>query len=241
MSDRNIVLDLVVKNGLKPIGGVVEDPDRESGFLIFLRVSRDQDGAVVPSERKLALVAKEAEKEGYFLRIAFLDDKASEVDSAARSMLTTKYPDLVDNVVVSLSEKGATAWIEVPNTITADDEELIKGSLIEFLGFMRVSLEQAVFSTTLTLPTVTACINMIRKYAPLSKDELIQKLKDANFDQPAESWLDNMLDLWRKKGFLHRRSDGRYILTLAGLNRVGTRRNKLSPDVGHALAMARAR
>ena len=67
----------------------------------------------------------------------------------------------------------------------------------------------------------------------------MEALAKKQFAVPNRVWLNHALDRLRKAGAVIRKKDGKFILTLKGLSSLGTLKNRLSPDVVRALAIAR--
>ncbi|WP_306258658.1 hypothetical protein [Pararhizobium sp. IMCC21322] len=239
MFNSTDVFNELISKGLKPVGRVVENPDKENSFLVFLRTSYDNDGRPHLSKRLISSIVGNFERENITLIITFLDEKALELDAAVTAMLSSKFPEAVVNSIVSLENGEGLVSIDLSDQALDTDTVTIEQTIREFLGFLGVEKLEFIFSTPLPLSTVTACIGMVRKHAPITAEDLTQKLVDAGFAKPSATWLNSTLDRWRKDGFLHRRTDKRFILTLAGLKHVGTRRNRTSPDISRALAIGR--
>jgi hypothetical protein len=239
MSRSTDVFNDLVSMGLTPVGRVVENPDKENSFLVFLRRSYDDEGNPQPSKRLISSIVKEFAKGKIGLVVAFLDEKAIRLNSAVAKMLSSKFPETVVNSVVSLEKEGGLVSVDLSDRASEEDIVGIEREIRELLGYLGAVNLDFNFSTPLPFPTVTACIGVVRKNAPITFDELIQRLIDAGFAKPSEVWLNGILDRWRRSGFLHRREDKHFVLTLEGLNHLGTSRDRNSPDNGRALAIGR--
>lgn len=233
------VLHELEEKGLRPVGLPVENPDKPNSYLIFLRRTYDKDGNAVPSKRKMDIAIKRLVDRGVAVNVAILDEKASDLDKAVAALLATKFPDSVQSSVVSLENNEGLISINLSDGVEDPDITAMEQAVTEFLGLHGFAMLSFIFSTPRPTATVTAFIGMLRKHAPVSLEELGQRLVDAGFEQPTDAWMNRAFDRWRKKGVLFRRPDGRFILTSAGLKQVGTKRGRTSPDVTRALAAAR--
>jgi hypothetical protein len=239
MPSKADVLNAFLSKGITPLGPVVANPDQENAFMVFLARAYDSNGSEQPSERMIRTVVKMLKDQSINISIAFIDEKAASLDKAVSAMLIDKFQHAVKGSVVAFDNGLALVSVELTDQASNEDKGVIEAETTELLGYLGATKASFVFSNSLELPTVTAILGRVRKAAPVSVEELAEKLTKAGFEEPTEAWLTRILDRWRKKGLVYRRPDKRYILTLKGLNAAGTRRNRNSPDVSRALAMNR--
>lgn len=239
MSSRVYIRELVERNGIEPIGPIVDDPDVQNGFLIFVRMVNDGDGAK-PSASQISRTLTAAKESGSFIKFAYINDKEAILNSAVNDMLKKKHDSHYENAVVSLSASEASVFVETSDDTTNEDQEAIQGSILELLGYMQVENLQIQFSRSLKLPTATTCLAVVRRYAPVTTEGITRILQARGFDRPTDGWTSKTLDGLRKKGMVYRRPDKNFIMTLKGLRATGTSRSRLSPDVVRALALSRA-
>lgn len=233
------VLNELEGKGLWPVGLPVHNPDKPNSYLIFLKLSYDKDGNAVPSKRKTDMALKHLADKGIEATVALLDEKASDLNRAVAALLAEKFSASVQSSVVSLGRGEGLISINLSDGVGDAEIAEVEQAVRDFLKLLGITTLNFIFSTPLPTATVTAFIGMLRKHAPVSLDELRQELVEAGFEQPTKAWMKRTLDRWRKKGVLFRRSDERFVLTLAGLNQFGTKRSRTSPDVTRALAAAR--
>jgi len=241
MSSRVYVRELAEKNGIEPVGPIVEDPDTKNGFLIFVKVSQDKNGESKPSSLQISRTLKAAKKNGSQIKLAFLNERETLLNTTVNLMLSQKFSEQFENAVVSVTDSISSVFVETKDDTTDDDQEAMQSSISELLGYMGVDNSQVVFSRSLRLPTATTILAAVRRYSPIGRDTLVELLQKRGFDRPADSWTDNTLDSLRKKRFVFRRSDKKFIMTFQGLSATGTLRNRYSPDVSRALALSRVR
>ncbi len=233
------VLQELEGKGLRPVGLPIVNPDKPNSYLIFLKRTYDKDGNAVPSKRKMDIAIKHMVDRGVVVNVALLDEKASDLDKAVAALLAAEFPASIQSSVVSLENSEGLISINLSEGVEDSDITAMEQAVTEFLGLHGIVKLNFIFSTPRPTATVTAFISMLRKHAPVSLEELGQRLVDGGFEQPTEAWMNRAFDRWRKKGVLFRRPDGRFILTSAGLKQVGTKRGRTSPDVTRALAAAR--
>lgn len=68
MSSRVCIRELVERNGIEPIGPIIDDPDIQNGFLIFVRVVNDGGGAK-PSAAQMSRTLTAAKESGSFIKL----------------------------------------------------------------------------------------------------------------------------------------------------------------------------
>jgi hypothetical protein len=239
MSRNQDILTVFKKNGVKIVGDLVEDPDTDKGFLAFVRQSLDKSGAIQPSSRKLSIVVSEIAKLDASVKFVFLDEQALSVDAAIKRFIEETYSEHIASVVSSIDKGTVYVWLQESEQLDQTERDEVVASTCKLVRFLGLSEAKVFFGSILSLPSRSALLGTIRKHSPLTKEELVTRLQELKFDSPPETWLDNVLDLSRKHGFLYRRPDKKFILTLKGLNELGSRRNRSSPDVSRALAIAR--
>jgi len=233
------VLNELEGKGIRPVGLPVQNPDKHDSYLIFLRLSYNKDGNAVPSKRKMDIALKHLESKGIEVNVALIDEKASDLDRAVAALLAEKFFASAQSSVFSLARGEGLISINLSEGVGDAEIAEMEQAVREFLKLLGISTLRFIFLTPRPAATTTAFIGMLRKHAPVSLDKLGQELVKAGFEQPTEAWMRRTLDRWRKKGVLYRRSDKRFVLTLAGLNQFGTKRNRTSPDITRALAAAR--
>jgi hypothetical protein len=239
MLSRNEALQLLDKLGLIIEGSLIENPDKPSSYLAFVRTTSDKDGVVRPTDGELAKAKKKLAAKDTDLSLSRIDDRTSLLGDAVEALLRKNFEGLTEHSIISLRGNDCHVYISLVGT--ADDEltNAIEKAVVELLELHGLRKTNFVFSVAVASITVTGLTSVLRKHAPSSVEELCDLVVEVGFEKPTRDWVNKTLDRWRKRRLVFRRADGRYILTLEGLNQLGTSHNRRSPDVVRALAIAR--
>lgn len=223
------------ENGISLVGNLAQDATETNTFYAFIEAKQGKDGKQEPSNYKLRKISESfAEGHVSILFIIVLDDREN-IQASLKSALFRFFPEIVRNVFVSSEKKDFLVWVEPKKALTEDEKNDIQLKVNEVLKVLELKPSAVKFTSSENLPTKTACLNLIRLKSPISQAGLETELANRGFHIPSEEWLSNILDNLRKSGFLLRKRNAQYALTLEGLKNAGTRKNKRSPDVTRAL------
>lgn len=238
MSDVQEITEHFRASGIEVVGSPVWDHENSS-YLVFVAITVDDDGKQVPSNHKLLLVEKQAERTFGEVTIILANRGDEDIANSIKSLLIRRFGDDIRNVFSRIEAGMVNVWVETKgatsNKKTNDMISPVKG-LIEQFG---LDLQTFINTSELNLPSETVCIATVRKLAPSLPRDAIKELQLRGFEVPGEEWLVRILDKWRKRGLIHRQSSGAYVLTIRGLRALGSGKNRSSPDVVRSLAMAR--
>lgn len=240
MLSRREALQELDKLGLDIEGSLIENPDKPDSYLAFVRTTSDQDGVLRPTDKELVKAKRKLATKGTDLSVSRIDDKSVLVGDAVDALLRKSFEGSVERSVLSLRESECNVYIGLAGTADSDLTSSIEKAVAELLELHGLKKTNFVFTVELPSITVTGLTSILRKHAPINVQELCDLASEAGFEEPALDWMNKTLDLWRKRGLVFRRADERFILTLKGLNLLGTLRNRRSPDVVRALAVARS-
>lgn len=235
MSEIIQIIQKLTESQIKLVGNPVQDLAENKKFYAFINVDRDKEGSQKPTNFQLSTISKYFESQNIFLSFVIVEDKREDVQASLKTTLFHLFPDTVRNVFVSPSEKNVVVWVEPKKSLTLQEQEIIVSKITDNLRVIEVGLHAVKFTSSENLPTPTACLNLIRLKAPLTQQSIQEELEKRHFHIPTKDWLSNLLDKLRKSGDIMRKKDGQYLMTLAGLQSLGTRKNKRSPDVSRAL------
>lgn len=239
MLDLEEILVALKKFDIALVGAPVRDANVENKFYAFVQVTRPKGTAQVPSNHQLKNASDLVAVLGAEMTFIMVEDNRQDLLLNSKGMLMRQFPDLIRNVFATHGTKGVIAWIEPKRVLTGNEIGDLRTKLEEFLRILKSPLEAVLLTSSENIPTRTACLTSLRYLAPTSNHGLRADLERRGFRIPSEEWLAHTLDGLRKSGLILRSTTGMYTLTLSGLKSLGSAKNRNSPDIVRALAMAR--
>ena len=238
--ESHIVRALVADSGITLTGAVIKDARLGNHYFVVVPITRQRDGRQEPSSRRIEEARLLLLAQGYQVDFVLSEGQTVDVEGGLRAALATAFGDSVVSVAVAFQGKKGTVWVEMADTAMSEDT---LAAVREKIGVYFVSFsvdELAVqISSRENLPSIFACLRLIRKLAPVDSDTLTAALHAAGFKVPSSEWLSHRLDVMRKSGRLVRLRNGTYTLTANALQKLGTTKGRASPDVTRMLALAR--
>lgn len=226
------------ERGITLVGTVVRDRGADR-HLVFVTVDVDDAGAQTPTNHSIARVERRIEAEFGNITVVLVHRGNEDIASSIKSLLIRRYPDQIRNVFSSVDRDLVSVWVEPKTATTKEMSEEMRDLVAGLIEHFQLELLDFINTTELNLPSETACIGALRRMAPIVVPDLLVELENLGFEVPGEEWLVRILDRWRKKSLIHRKSNGQFVLTVRGLRALGSGKNRRSPDVGRALEMAR--
>lgn len=241
MADElKIVQALVADSGIQLAGAIIKDVRPGNHYFAIVPITRDSDGRQEPSHKRLEEARLSLHAQGYQIDFVLSERQASDVEGGLRAALTTAYGDSAVSVAVAFQGRRATVWVELADAIMS---EATVAAVREKINIYFASFEISELAVQITsranLPSIFACLRIIRQLAPVDNDRLSVELQAAGFYVPSSEWLSHRLDAMRKGGRLVRLRNGTYTLTADALQKLGTTKGRRSPDVTRMLALAR--
>ena len=158
-----------------------------------------------------------------------------------RTSLLGSFPNDVRNSFFSHGEGNPLSWIEFKRQPDADTLSRLEHHLQKFAEvFSLPSLRMASLGEA-DLPTKIEILSALRYLAPVNLQTLVTHLREQKLTVPSSDWANRRLDALRKGRMVLRRPDGTYVLTMGALEKLGTRKDRRSPDVSRVLALAQRR
>ena len=236
MSNKETINDFFESQKIPLIGPAVKDP--ESGeHLVFIKTAITKSGTQKPNNYAISQAEKIAESKFGQLQIVLVNHENEDINASIKSLLIRKYPDDIRNVFSQVTKKEASVWVEPKAVTSLEKSQEFSQAVSNLLKQFGINLVNFVNTNELNLPSETICLNILRRKAPVSLTALIAELRNKNFDVPNEDWISRILDKWRKKKLLIRKSDGDYVMTIAGLEALGSGTDRHSPDIKRALEL----
>jgi hypothetical protein len=227
--------------GIQVNGSIIKDTGTGDAFFVFVEVTRDQDNRQIPSNRKLTEAKRELADQGTIVEFLLSDPATRDIEGGLRATLLHAFGAEVRNAFMSIDDGVAFVWLEpkrnLDESVRADIDAKIKVYLSEF-GFR---LGSTSVTTNENLPSMLACLRVIRQMAPVASLALKDALTRGGFTVPSIDWLNRRLDSFRRAGKITRLDNGLYVLALKSLRELGTVKGRGSPDIARLLAMARRR
>lgn len=238
MPRKSEVEALILENGIELAGPIASNQDEDPTYLAFVKTKILPNKKRKPSAFELNNISKKAIKTGIRLSFVLIEGERDDLDGSIKTMLLGKFPEIIRNSFSTFAGEAADIWIEPKRVVDENQREEIENSISSFLGFLNITVKSVNLTQTENIPTPTAILRVVRVLAPCSVDEIILYLSKKDFSVPNNVWLNHSMDKMRKSGLVFRKKNGQFILTLKGLTSLGTSKNRLSPDVTRALAIA---
>jgi len=239
MSIKSEIISTLEGGGIETISSVTDADLDGASYLVFIPIALDKNGKKSPSGHKLGKLREKLKAKGIDIEYVLTDGALFDLESGLRAALMMSHNNLVRNVFLQLKDRTGNIWIEPKQPLTSDAKAQIKTRASAYLKNFDLDAGDIVSTAEDNIPTITASLKAIRLLAPIKTSDLAVALSNANFVVPSDDWVRRRLDQLRKKGLVVRRNDGAYVLSLAGLRALGTRRDRASPDVVRLLALAR--
>lgn len=225
-----------------PLGGsIVAIPNIENAFFIPVAVERAGDGTSKPSKKNLLDAKSKMQEYGFITEFLIVDENTQDLEHSLRSSLLVSYPNLVRNAFLSREGNSAEVWIDAKKSIDSQEREGLSAHIAEFGKLFGLSNPKLLSLNDTAIATRFETLSAIRILAPVGCEKLRDDLVKRGFTVPSLDWVNRQFDLLRKSGLIARLHDRRYVLSLEGLKRLGTVKNRRSPDIQRLLALARSR
>lgn len=240
MSDKSsMVRSLLAERGIPTAGSVIKDAQEGNHYFAVVSISRDDSGRQSPTTRKLQDVASELAASGINIKFIESEPQTADVEGGLRAALVSAFNSLSFSLAVAIDGKRATVWMEVDDAPQNPEFAAeIRSKINDYLDAFEIADRAIQIYGPENFPSITACLRVIRKMAPVQSDVLSNELRSAGFTVSAE-WLARRLDALRRSGRVVRLRTGAYVLTADSLQRLGTIKGRSSPDIVRMLALAR--
>lgn len=239
MREEEYILEVLKGDEIIPVGDLVRDVGEEHKYFIFIPITRSGTKPQTPTNYKLRQLSEQFERKDLHVTFLLVDNGNEDLQSSIKATLFRFFPNEVRNAFVASEEEGVTVWVEPKKALTKTKELSIVSKIENLVEALGCSLEGVRLTSTENVPSRTACLISIRLKSPISKEDLSEALIARGFHIPNEDWLSRVLDKLRRSGFVIRRRDGQFILTLLGLKSLGTAKNRQSPDILRVLDIAK--
>lgn len=227
------------ENGIFLAGSIVEMPNVEGGIFIPIVTRRLSDGSSKPPKSALLAARQQIGELNYLSEFILVNERSEEAEHSLRSSLLVSFPDLVRNAFLSIEASSSNVWLELKKQATEDERQRLNEHVGRSIDLFKLPPASVLSLADLELPTRLELLSLIRLMAPVNCEGLHSELQQRSFTIPSSDWIKRQFDLLRKTGFVVRRHDGNYVLTLNGLKRLGTSKGRRSPDVIRLLALAK--
>lgn len=162
-----------------------------------------------------------------------------ELETGLYQILNRKFNDKIIALYISfVGERRVNAWIEIDKSIEGVREE-IHGHLLNILGEANIELDAVSWVITQAeLPSMFALLRKIKVHQPANLQEL-ERILLQDYSSASDKWLNNKLDLLRKKGLVRREKNGCYVLSAMALTIIPAGTRYSSSDIERALALGK--
>lgn len=236
--DNASITSFLKKNDIDQVGNLLQDPSDQDKYYAFVKIARDPDGRQYPSNFKLNKISAQLNSKGVELSFVLIEDENQDLQASVKTALFRLFPELVRNAFASLHDEKITVWVEPKVALNRVQKTNIEKTIVSFLAFINVKLEAVHFTSSENIPTMTACLNVIRLKSPIKIENISDELLVRGFHIPNIKWLSKLLDKSRKSGLIIRKKDESFALTLSGLKALGSEKHRSSPDIRRALEIA---
>ena len=242
MNYENIIEQFFYEFEVKLQGPVVWDGDSLS-YIVFTLIQIDENGKQLPSNHTLKIIENKIKHEYSDINIKIIKNNKyyESLTNFLKVDIKRKWKNYIKNMIINIETLNVE--VHIIGTFENQDENLLKieNYIKDILNILGFNLKDFIYTPNHNLASEKNCISVIRKKSPIHPKEIIAELKRRNFDVPEDSWLSRILDRWRKRGFIYRKADGKYVMTVEGLRMLGTEASRRSPDVIRALDIYRSK
>ncbi|USA40187.1 hypothetical protein [Pelagerythrobacter marinus] len=219
----------------------------KQGVILAARPSLVADGrtylAIVDREtdrRKLNAFLRLLRNQGIPIEIGFATVRDNAFEAAVRESVAMRFGEVIYDVSTSRSPSGTSVSITYYENERISANE-IRDHVQELSVLFGVKPLKINIGERSVKPGVTEFLQLTRVFAPVTCERMQELIHDRGYPMPPLDWINHQFDLFRKRGFLIRREDQSYVLTLPGLLALGSGKSRYSPDVRRVLDLARAR
>lgn len=239
MSNTDVIINTLREQDIIIEGDIVENPATPNGYFVPLRIHSRLRHGKRPSGQALSIVRSRLLELGYAVDFIFIEDEDKNIENSLRASLLNSFPDEVRNVYFSTTKGTPQIWIDFKRQPTEEISNRLKAHLEKFSDIFALSRWSFAELGDAKTATRIEILSIIRQLAPVQLSTLTKALTDHGYAVPSPDWMNRRLDALRKTSLVIRRQDGSYALTTEALAKLGTRKNRRSPDIQRLLALAR--
>lgn len=204
--------------------------DQDAYLLI---VDRETD------RRKIKMLLSDLRDRQIRVHLSFASVRDNPFEVAIRESVASRFGEAIYDISISTSPSGSAVSITHYESDRVSSED-IRNHVREMAALFGIDSIRLSISERALKPSVTEFLQLARVSAPATCEGLQDLIQQRGYPRPDLEWINHQFDLYRKKGFLVRRDDRSYVLTLAGLLALGSGKGRYSPDVRRVLDLARA-
>ncbi|NDU92824.1 MAG: hypothetical protein G3I10_09505 [Ferrovum sp.] len=239
MPDYSSIETLLQQMEITVAAAIIEDSSAPGHYFVRVAVTRDARNRQKPSNKKLNEARQTLAKAGFGVDFLLNDSQTQDIEAGLRATILHGYGAQIRNVYMSTRGKSANVWLDPKRTLDQAILKKIGDSSKRYLSVFGIDLGSLAITTGQDLPGVLPCLRTLRQIAPADIPDLSNKLVQRGFKVPSDDWLKRRLDLMRRSGQVLRVEGSRYVLTMEGIRKLGTTKNRTSPDIARLLALAR--
>ncbi len=150
MTDLSFIEQLLTDQKIPLAGPVIQDHAEPDRFVAFIFASPSDDQKKGPSQLTLSLISAAAEQRGIQLGFVLIDKKSEEFGGSIKTLLFTKFQNLIRNSFEVVNYRRASIWVEPKKRI---DPIMIE----EIREFLRVRPGTFLFLTELSEHEANGC------------------------------------------------------------------------------------
>jgi hypothetical protein len=237
VSDK--ISEALMAHKVELAGAIILNPVAANTLFLPVKISRDSAGRQKPSFGALMNLKNEIMVHGLSVEFLLVDLNAKSIEDGVRASLITAYSDIVRNAFVSVVGAVYHIWIDNKKPISTEDSDKLDGLIERYLSTLDLYRHKIHIMSEEYLATNTEFLAILRKCSPADRSLLASELSKRGFAVPSDDWMNRKFDALRKAGLVVRLADGSYALTAEALHRLGTRKDRHSPDVARLLVLAR--
>lgn len=239
MTSEAVILKVLSEADVTPVGSILSGKEGHSVYFVTVAVSRDSSGKQIPTNAALHSAAKALGEAGVKVEFLLRYEEAEAIESGLRATILHSHIDHIRNIFVSFQFSKAKVWLEPKHPLEPALIIELEGRAQTFLALFDIELSELFLTTEQILPSKIAILTTIRQFAPASLTAIAVELHKRNLTVPSPDWLVRRLDSLRKSAHVVRLASGEFVLTTYSLHRLGTAKNRRSPDISRLLALAK--
>jgi len=174
--------------------------------------------------------------------IIFIDQNHKKIEDGLNVLLKGKYSEFnVEAIISFISYNRADIWVNGDdNKMTQQLFSKISQDIKIYLTIFNISINNIFKNVSEKVtPSSVVIIKIIKKYSPVTLQNIMSKLNDLNYFIPSHDWISSQLDTLRKKGYVIWQENNTYVLTHKGIDVLPSLKSPQSSDIDRILEIGR--